>query len=161
MVQKRLIALARAAGRPVVTATDMLDSMRNNPRPTRAEPSDVANAICDGTDSVMLSGETAVGQYPVEALAYMDRIARETEAAAGLSYAAEPPLSDRPLAAAACDLARVTEAAAIITPTLSGRTARLIARHRPRARIVAPAPGEQVRRQMALFWGVQPVPMDP
>src|SRR5437763_7353088 len=79
MVQKRLIALARAAGRPVVTATDMLDSMRNNPRPTRAEASDVANAIDDGTDAVMLSGETAVGDYPVEAVAAMDRIAVETE----------------------------------------------------------------------------------
>jgi pyruvate kinase len=160
MVQKRLIALARAAGRPVVTATDMLDSMRNNPRPTRAEANDVANAICDGTDALMLSGETAVGKYPVEALACMDRIARETEAA-GLVYSTEAPQQDRPLAMAACDLARATGAAAIVTPTLSGRTARLIARHRPKARIVAPAPSEQVRRQMALLWGVQPVPMDP
>src|SRR5262249_27182459 len=139
----------------------MLDSMRHNPRPTRAEASDVANAICDGTDAVMLSGETAVGQYPVEALACMDRIARETEAAAGLSYAPEPALSDRPLAKAACGLAGACGVAAIVTPTLSGRTARLIARHRPQARIVAPAPSEQVRRQMALYWGVQPVPMEP
>jgi pyruvate kinase len=162
-VQKRLISLARAAGKPVVTATDMLDSMRENPRPTRAEASDVANAIYDGTDAVMLSGETAVGKYPVDAVACMDRIAREVE----------PQLADDPrfhlnlpagsiddyVTQLTCQLAHDVKADAIITPTNSGRTTRLVARHRPAAAIVAPAPTPAVVRQMALIWGVIPVPL--
>ena len=159
-VQKKLIALARASGKPVVTATDMLDSMRKNPRPTRAEASDVANAIFDGTDAVMLSGETAVGDYPVEAVRCMDRIARAAEASAGTGKG-PITMSDDPMTHAAYDLARATGAAAIITPTLSGRTARLVARHRPKARIIAPTPSEEVRRQMSLIWGVQAVAMEP
>jgi pyruvate kinase len=165
-VQKRLIALARAAGKPVITATDMLDSMRQNPRPTRAEAGDVANAIYDGTDAVMLSGETAIGQYPVEAVSCMSRIALEAEA-----HLTELgcPATELHLAGHAVDdhitqlvveLAARVGADAIITPTLSGRTARLLARHRPRAAIIAPAPTAAVLRQMAVIWGLQPVPME-
>src|SRR5262249_28647026 len=154
-VQKRLINQARAAGKPVITATDMLDSMRANPRPTRAEASDVANAIYDGTDALMLSGETAVGQYPVEALTYMDRIAQATEAHLGEDRDVFVPRGavDDQITHATCALARDVKAQAIVTPTYSGRTPRLVARHRPGARIVAPAPRETVVRQLALVWG--------
>jgi pyruvate kinase len=165
-VQKRLIALARAAGKPVITATDMLDSMRENPRPTRAEAGDVANAIYDGTDAVMLSGETAVGKYPVEAVACMSRIAVEAENhLAALGHpAAELKLSDYSvddhITQMVVELAERVGADAIITPTLSGRTARLLARHRPRAAIVAPAPTDEVLRRMTLVWGLKPVLMN-
>lgn len=161
-VQKRLIRLARHAGKPVITATDMLDSMRCNPRPTRAEASDVANAIYDGTDAVMLSGETAVGRYPVEAVACMDRIARETEA-----HREEDPdegsvprgtIEDH-VSHVACALAHEIHADAIVAPTYSGRTPRLIARHRPRAAIVAPAPDPAIVTRMALVWGLTPILM--
>jgi pyruvate kinase len=164
--QKRLIALARAAGKPVVTATEMLDSMRNNPRPTRAEASDVANAIYDGTDAVMLSGETAVGRYPIEAVAYAHRIALESDAewedfgrgdVASL-FAADQRIENA-MTAAAVELAREVAAEAIVVPTLSGRTARMVARHRPEALVVAPAPDGAVLRQLALVWGLWPVPM--
>src|SRR5579864_2324592 len=164
VVQKKLITLARAAGKPVITATDMLDSMRNNPRPTRAEASDVANAIYDGTDAVMLSGETAVGSFPVEAVACMDRIARqvETQLRDDPRYHLKLPIGpvDDHVTQAICDLAYEIKADAIVTPTNSGRTARLIARHRPSARIVAPAPSECVLRRMQLIWGVQAVPLE-
>jgi pyruvate kinase len=161
-VQKELIRLARAAGKPVITATDMLDSMRTNPRPTRAEASDVANAIYDGTDALMLSGETAVGDYPVEAVAAMDRIARETEphslrAERHVAVPRGSVVDD--VTHAVFALAQEVRADAIVTPTLSGRTARLVARHRPRAALVAPAPSEAVVRQLALLWGVTPVPL--
>jgi pyruvate kinase len=164
-VQKRLIAQARAAGKPVVTATDMLDSMRTNPQPTRAEASDVANAVFDGTDAVMLSGETAVGDYPVEAVTCMDRIAREAEA----HWRDEPPrevvvprgdLQDH-VTHLTVSLAREVKADAIITPTYSGRTPRMVARHRPEVSIVAPSPHESVLRQLAVVWGLSPVPLDP
>lgn len=167
IAQKQLIAEARLAGKPVITATDMLDSMRSNPRPTRAEASDVANAIFDGTDAVMLSGETAIGQYPVEAVAAMARIVQETEGhLAGLARDEPTPRllnlvrdPDEAFAVAVCTLAREYNAAAIITPTLSGRSARLIARHRPWARIVGPSPDRGVCQQMVLSWGVTPVQM--
>lgn len=166
MAQKQLIAEAKAAGKPVITATDMLDSMRTNPRPTRAEASDVANAIFDGTDAVMLSGETAVGQFPVESVACMARIAEETES--HLEKHGDPIFNlpfvvgeavDDPLAQAACELSAELHAAAIIVPTLSGRTAKLVARHRPWARIIATAPSPEVLRGMAVVWGITPVPM--
>ncbi len=167
-VQKTLIAEARAAGKPVITATDMLDSMRNNPRPTRAEASDVANAIFDGTDAVMLSGETAVGSYPVEAVACMSRIALETEAHLHRGRASHVPVYDAagddiddPITLAACSLADEVNATAIITPTLSGRTARLAARHRPWASVVAVAPTDAVLQRLALVWGITPVRMTP
>jgi pyruvate kinase len=168
MVQKMLIAEARSAGKPVITATDMLDSMRENPRPTRAEASDVANAIYDGTDAVMLSGETAIGHYPVEAVACMHRIAVETEthlAQTGVAmkggFVGPDGGIDDPVTHAACSLAAEVNAAAIITPTLSGRTARMIAGHRPWARVVAIAPTDEVLQQLALVWGIVGVRMSP
>jgi pyruvate kinase len=167
-VQKTLIAEARAAGKPVITATDMLDSMRSNPRPTRAEASDVANAIYDGTDAVMLSGETAVGQYPVEAVSCMHRIAVETEAhmrRTGTRHADVYNVSDDEIDSnitmSACSLADELGASAIVTPTLSGRTAKLAARHRPWARVVAVAPTDAVLQRLALVWGITPVRMTP
>jgi pyruvate kinase len=164
-VQKQLISLARSAGKPVITATDMLDSMRERPRPTRAEAGDVANAIYDGTDAVMLSGETAIGRYPVEAVGCMSRIAVEAEAHLGLvdHPKCEPSLAgsavDDHVTELAVELAGRVKADAIVTPTLSGRTARLLARHRPPAAIIAPAPSEAVVRRMAVVWGLQPVLM--
>ncbi|MFN4258553.1 MAG: pyruvate kinase [Gemmataceae bacterium] len=162
-VQKKLIAQARAAGKPVITATDMLDSMRHNPRPTRAEASDVANAIYDGTDAVMLSGETAVGDYPVEAVACMDRIAREAERhLEHTSYAPvriSLPQIDDHVTQAACVLAAELGVNAILVPSISGRTARLVARHRPRAQVVALSENAEVRRQWSLIWGLCAAPL--
>ena len=165
-VQKMVIAEARAAGKPVITATDMLDSMRESPRPTRAEASDVANAIFDGTDAVMLSGETAVGKYPVESVQCMARIAEETEKhlhETGVSQAARfvRPGSgiEDPMTRAACHLVEEVQAAAIVTPTISGNTAALVARYRPWTRIIAVSPTASVLRRLALVWGVRTVPM--
>lgn len=160
-IQKRLINLARERGKPVITATDMLDSMRQNPRPTRAEASDVANAVYDGSDAVMLSGETSVGQYPLEALRTMAAIIREAEAQMGVDTGADIPLLERTLmdrvTAATCALARDLQADAIIAPAYSGRTVRLLARHRPRAAIIVPVIHEPVYRQLALVWGLRPI----
>jgi len=165
-VQKMLIAEARAAGKPVITATDMLDSMRESPRPTRAEASDVANAIFDGTDAVMLSGETAVGKYPLDAIACMNRIAVETEQHLVESGAARRDWFNRPseelddpITQAVCDLAEEANAAAIVVPSLSGRLAKLVVRHRPWQRVVATAPTDAVAQGLALVWGVHPVRM--
>ncbi|MEO8449988.1 MAG: pyruvate kinase [Gemmatimonadota bacterium] len=161
-VQKRLITLARTAGKPVVTATDMLDSMRNSPRPTRAEVNDVANAVYDGTDALMLSGETAVGQYPAAAVSWMGRIAQEADATLGATDRDVPVSSTHVrdhLTRFACALAREIRADAILAPTVSGRTARLVARHRPGIPIVALS-SDAVLRQLALAWGVRPVPLD-
>jgi pyruvate kinase len=162
-VQKQLIRQARVAGRPVITATDMLDSMRHSPRPTRAEASDVANAVYDGTDAVMLSGETAVGDYPIEALTCMDHILREAEQ--HFLMEDEPRLLDVPrgelmdhITHMLCGLALDIGAHAIITPTLTGRTPRLVARHRPRFAIIAVSANESVVRQLSVVWGVQAVP---
>jgi pyruvate kinase len=163
-VQKQLIQQARAAGRPVVTATDMLDSMRHNPRPTRAEASDVANAVYDGTDAVMLSGETAIGDYPVEALVCMEHIVREADAAClpaeGSRHLNIPrgELMDH-ITHMLCGLALDIGADAVVTPTLTGKTARLVARHRPRFAIVGVSANESVVRQLSLVWGVRAVPI--
>ncbi|MEO7987181.1 MAG: pyruvate kinase [Gemmatimonadales bacterium] len=162
-VQKQLITLARAAGKPVVTATDMLDSMRSNSRPTRAEVNDVANAVYDGTDALMLSAETAMGQYPVAALAWMGRIALEAEGHFWEQdrdvLVPDGSVHDH-VTHLACALAREIRADAIVVPTSTGRAARLVARHRPRIPTVAPSSSEAVRRQLALTWGVWPVPLD-
>jgi pyruvate kinase len=164
MVQKRLIQLANAAGKPVITATQMLDSMIRNPRPTRAEASDVANAILDGTDAIMLSGETATGKYPIEAVRTMVRIACEVEAATLAGPWRHPPhipsssgnVTDA-VAHATCDTAYDLRAAAIITATASGATARAVARYRPHTPIIAVTPNRVVQRQLMLSWGVIPL----
>jgi len=160
MIQKSIISQARRMVRPVITATQMLRSMVDSPRPTRAEASDVANAVLDGTDAVMLSEESAIGTYPVESVRTLDRIARATEAAAGESpwLDEEIPPGDiqAALARAACMLAHDTGARAIVAATTSGSTARQIARFRPHAPIVGLTTSEIVRRQLGLSRGVIP-----
>ena len=162
LIQKRIIRQCNEAGKPVITATQMLDSMIRNPRPTRAEASDVANAVLDGTDAVMLSGETAVGAYPVHTVSVMDRIVRRAEQL--LAEHPRHPKADahiadpaQALAQAAADLAMHLGAAAIITPTVSGYTARQVSRYRPCLPIIAVTPNAMVRRQINLLWGVYPL----
>ena len=164
-IQKNMIAQCVAAGKPVITATQMLDSMIENPRPTRAEITDVANAIYDGTSAIMLSGETAAGKYPVEAVQTMDAIALRTEA--DINYAKRmrnlPGSSRLSIAAAtahaACTTAMDIGADAILTVSQSGATARLVSRFRPGTTVVACLLSERVQRQMALYWGVVPLLM--
>ncbi len=162
MIQKRIILKCNQAGKPVITATQMLDSMIRNPRPTRAEASDVANAILDGTDAIMLSGETAAGKYPALAVETMARIASETEAAqAALPMRQIPATPGRTFAEAVAhasvDTATDLSAAAIVAPTVSGDTARTIARFRPHCPIVAVTPSPITQRQLMLVWGVYPI----
>ncbi len=161
LVQKRIIQRALERGKPVITATQMLESMGHSPEPTRAEASDVANAILDGTSAVMLSGETAVGEYPVEAVAYMDRIARAVEPSMDyrheLPEAAENPTIGQAMSNSACDLAEALRAKAILVPTFSGRTANAVARLRPRRPIIALTHVDWAMRQLALEWGVTPL----
>src|SRR3989449_57123 len=139
----------------------MLESMVHQPEPTRAEASDVANAILDGTSAVMLSGETAVGEYPVEAVRTMDTIAREIEPSLGyrhqLPEAAEEPSVGNAMSNAACDLAETLGAAAILVPTFSGRTASMVARLRPRRPVLGLSHHQYALQQMALEWGVTPI----
>lgn len=161
-VQKMIIKKCRAAGKPVVTATQMLDSMMRNPRPTRAEVSDVANAILDGTDAIMLSGESANGDYPVEAVATMARIAEETEKSLEYKVAVSQAKSHIPAIAgvisrAASNAANELEATAIISSTQTGATAKRISQCRPECPIIAVTPDEVVARQLAFSWGVYPV----
>jgi pyruvate kinase len=161
LVQKRIIHRALEFGKTVITATQMLETMVHSPEPTRAEASDVANAILDGTSAVMLSGETAVGEYPVEAVAYMDRIARAVEPSLGYRHempdAWDDPTIGQAMSNAACDLAEALQAKAILVPTFSGRTASAVARLRPRRPIVALTHVDWAMRQLALEWGVTPV----
>ena len=166
MVQKFLIAEANRVGKPVITATQMLASMVNNPRPTRAEVTDVANAILDGTDAVMLSEETAVGHYPVEAVRFLDGIARTTEAKfpydAWLHHSSKvlsDAISDA-ISFAACELAKDLEAKAILASTASGATARLLSRFRPSVPIIAITTKEETKRRLCLVWGVLPLLID-
>jgi pyruvate kinase len=163
MAQKRIIAAANRAAKPVITATQMLLSMVTHSRPSRAEATDVANAILDGTDAVMLSEETAAGQFPVEAVKFLDRVSRVTEAnfpypewlrARAASSGQEIPQA---VSYAACDMAMDLEAQAILTNTESGSTARLISRFRPRAPIVAVTPHASTWRRLCLTWGVFPL----
>jgi pyruvate kinase len=161
LVQKRIIHRALELGKTVITATQMLETMVHSPEPTRAEASDVANAILDGTSAVMLSGETAVGEYPVEAVAYMDRIARAVEPSLDYRHeipdAADEPTIGQAMSNAACDIAEALQAKAILVPTFSGRTASAVARLRPRRPIVALTHVDWAMRQLALEWGVAPV----
>jgi pyruvate kinase len=161
LIQKQIIQRSLRRGLPVVTATQMLESMLSQPEPTRAEASDVANAILDGTSAVMLSGETAVGSYPVEAVATMDQIARAVEPSLGyrhqLPEAVEEPTIGRAMSNAACDLAESLGAQAILVPTFSGRTASAVARLRPRRPVLGLTHHRHALQHMALEWGVTPI----
>jgi pyruvate kinase len=161
LIQKRIILKALDAGKPVITATQMLESMTHHPEPTRAEASDVANAILDGTSAVMLSQETAVGEYPIEAVQTMAKIALAVEPSLGYRHeipeASEEPTVGQAMSNAACDIAEVLQATAIIVPTFTGRTASAVARLRPRRPIVALTHHQWAVQQMALEWGVTPV----
>ncbi len=164
LVQKKIIEKCNLAGKPVVTATQMLESMINNPRPTRAEVSDIANAIFDGSDALMLSGETAAGKYPVESVETMVRIAERAEAA--LNYE-EILIKKRAvmhrqtvtnaISYATCSIAQSLGAAAIISSTESGHTAKMVSKNRPRAPIVAVTPHRKIMRKLSLTWGVHPL----
>jgi len=164
LVQKRLIHLCNAAAKPVITATQMLDSMIRNPRPTRAEASDVANAILDGTDAIMLSGETASGSYPLESVLTMARIAAEVEGSYLAAAWAAPAhvaithgdVTDA-VSHATCSTAYDLRAAAILTATASGTTARDVVKYRPHAPVMAATPNPMVERQLRLSWGIIPV----
>lgn len=166
VIQKKLIRLATRMSKPVITATQMLDSMIKNPRPTRAETSDVANAIYQGTSAIMLSGETAAGAYPVEALQTMARIAERTEKDIDYTREFKPrKLSERPdvtsaISHATCTTAMDLEAAAIVAVTKSGRTVGRISKYRPSCQIIGCATDQRVCRQLNLLWGVVPVQME-
>ncbi|MBP2651679.1 MAG: pyruvate kinase [Firmicutes bacterium] len=163
LIQKRLIEKCNKAGKPVITATQMLESMTTNPRPTRAEASDVANAILDGTDAIMLSGETASGQYPVEAVETMARIAIHTEEALNYGHILVSKGIDQlgtttnAISHATVQISHELGVAAIITATHSGYTARMVSKYRPKASIVAVTPVEEALRRMTLIWGVNPL----
>jgi len=165
IVQKQVIALAGALARPSITATQMLDSMVRSPRPTRAEVTDVANAILDGTDAVMLSQESAVGQFPVESVAMLASIAERTELTLPyLEWNEKRVRRDRrdpayTLAYTATQAAHELDLAALVCPTLSGRSARLISAHRPSVPIYALSPGRETVRRCGLMWGVQAASM--
>jgi pyruvate kinase len=161
LVQKRVILRSLERGKPVITATQMLESMVHHPEPTRAEASDVANAILDGTSAVMLSGETAVGEYPIQAVATMDSIARAVEPSLGYRHeipeATEDPTIGNAVSNAACDIAEALGARAMLVPTFSGKTASTVARLRPRRPIIGLTHQDWALRQMALEWGVTPL----
>ena len=165
IVQKQLLRLAGHLARPSITATQMLDSMVTSSRPTRAEVADVANAILDGTDAVMLSQETAIGAYPVEAIAMMASVAEQAEAIAPYEdwnasrvrrVDSDPAYT---IAHNLCVAARELRLDALVIPTLSGRSARLVSAHRPTAPIYALSPGKETVRRCGLMWGVQAASM--
>lgn len=162
LAQKHLIRKCNEQAKPVITATQMLDSMIRNPRPTRAEASDVANAIFDGTDAVMLSGETASGSYPVESVVTMARISETTEDALDfekmlLSRSQKHDTITDSISNATCNIALNLGAAAIITPTASGFTGRMVSKYKPKAAIISTTPNERVANKLCLVWGVIPV----
>jgi pyruvate kinase len=165
-VQKKIIRAANRVGVPVITATQMLESMVSNPRPTRAEASDVANAILDGTDAVMLSAETSIGRFAVQAVRTMDNIARETEAHMRSGRYSRPDVeetqneAEHALAGAACMIAERLGAAGIVPFTLTGHTARYISQRRPGPPIYALTPDAGTCRRMTLLWGVLPIQLD-
>ena len=165
IIQKKMIKMAVAAGKHVITATQMLESMIHNPRPTRAEANDVANAIYDGTTAIMLSGESAAGKYPVEAVETMARIAERTENAidydSRMLRSTPRNLDDvtTAISYATCTTSMRLSAQAIITVTMSGFTAGMVSRYKPKCQIVACSVNPRVCRQMALMWGVTPILM--
>jgi pyruvate kinase len=163
LVQKRIILASLDRAKPVITATQMLESMIHQLEPTRAEASDVANAILDGSSALMLSGETARGDFPVETVAYMDKIARAVEPSLGYRHelpdASEEPTVGQAMSNAACDIAESLGAAAILVPTFTGRTASAVARLRPQRPIIGMSHHEHAVRQMAIEWGVTPMPI--
>jgi pyruvate kinase len=167
LVQKRIIRMARQAAKPVITATQMLRSMIESPRPTRAEAADVANAVLDGTDALMLSEETATGAYPVEAVRVLDRIAGEVERhSEERSFVDEATSDAMPATApaigrAACSVAEELHAQAIVAATSSGSTARLVTRFRPRRPVLGLTPNPRTERQLTLSWGVIPALVAP
>jgi pyruvate kinase len=161
LLQKEIIQKALHGAKMVITATQMLESMVHDPEPSRAEASDVANAVLDGTSALMLSEETAIGDYPIEAVSFMDRIARAVEPSLGYRHqlpdASEEPTVGQAMSNAACDLAEVLGARAILVPTYSGRTASAVARLRPHRPIIALTHNPHAFRQMAVEWGVHPM----
>ncbi|HUH02667.1 MAG TPA: pyruvate kinase, partial [Kofleriaceae bacterium] len=167
LVQKRIIDLTNRKGKIVITATQMLESMITNPRPTRAEASDVANAVLDGTDALMLSGETAVGDHPVEAVRTMGRIIQEIESSREFRKDMMEPsmielkVSANAIANAAVVAARHMGVKTIAVVTGSGGAARLMSEYRPEARIVALTTDEATFRRLALYWGVTPIYIQP
>ena len=168
-VQKDIVRRCNSRGLPVIVATQMLNSMIDNPRPTRAEASDVANAVFDGADAVMLSGETASGKFPIESVQMMDRIVLAAESTIRAQELVRSPSSPVGLpthfpdviAASACQAAKQSGASLIAAFTLSGVTARLLAHYRPPVPIVAFSPNQEVRRRLALLWGVVPRVLEP
>jgi len=161
LLQKRIIQRSLERGKPVITATQMLETMIHQAEPTRAEASDVANAVLDGSSALMLSGETAVGEYPVEAVSYMDRIIRAVEPSLGYRHQLPDP-GDEPtigqaMSNVACDLAESLGASALLVPTFSGRTASAVARLRPHRPILALTHNRYAAQQAALEWGVEPI----
>ncbi len=168
LIQKEIIRKCNAAGKPVITATQMLESMITNPRPTRAETSDVANAILDGTDAVMLSAETAAGDYPAEAVAVMARVARYVEADPQLKGKVFEPIPDlhgdphvtEAIGQGACRIAEGISAKAILAFTQTGSTAALVSKYRPGLPIYAVTPSHYVRRRLALYAGVRSIRVD-
>ncbi len=170
-IQKEIIKKANSAGKPVITATQMLDSMIRNPRPTRAEVSDVANAIIDGSDSVMLSGETATGKYPLESLKMMVKIINKTEAyldynvvlrnnvVTGKKSRIDRSSITEAISFASCEIASILNAKAIISATESGHTARQVSKNRPGSMIIGASTNDWVVRQLMISWGVVPVKM--
>ncbi len=167
IVQKMMIKSCNQVGKPVIIATQMLDSMIRNSRPTRAEASDVANAIFDGTDAVMLSGESAIGNYPVESVKTMDRIARRAESALQYEEIMDTfePLMNKTVTDAisysTCHTAKELGASAILSSTQTGQTARMVSKYKPRAPIIAVTPNNKVIRYLTLTWGVYPIMCEP
>lgn len=168
LLQKRIIKKCNKIGKPVITATQMLDSMIRNPRPTRAEVTDVANAILDGTDAIMLSGETAMGKYPVDAVTTMSQIAVRTEESmdenrskqlTDYNNEEEFAVTDA-ISKATCNIAMNLEASAILTGTATGYTARMVSKFRPQQSIIATTTDPKVHRQLCMSWGVYPILLD-
>ncbi len=162
LAQKKMIKLCNIAGKPVITATQMLDSMQRNPRPTRAEVTDVANAILDGTDAIMLSGETAAGKYPIESVKTMSSIAKNIEGSIDYKELLNKKSKDLveegvtfAVSHATCNTAYDLDANAIITATSSGFTARKVSQFRPKSNVIATTTYEKVRRKLSLVWGVE------